>query len=83
MQITKLDLLVRSSHRRQFQIAGVCGIHHTTFSQYVRGIKALKPHHIIALAKYFQVTPEDIVGWVNVGEIDINNIGDNNHETDR
>lgn len=65
-QITKLDALVRSSHRRQFEIAGICGIHPTTLGQYVNGKKAIPAKDIVSLAKFFGVSPEEIVGYVEV-----------------
>lgn len=65
LAITKLDSLVRNSHLRQFQVAGVCGIHPTIFSKYVRGLEPMKPTDMVAIAKFFTVSPEDIIGWVD------------------
>lgn len=64
MSITKLDLLVRNSHLRQYQVAGVCGIHPTTFSRYVRGLEAMKATDMVSIANFFTVSPEEIIGWV-------------------
>ncbi len=64
--VTKLDALVRNSGLFQYQIAGSCGIHPTTFSEYIRALKPMKARHIMALAKFFEVEPEDVVGYVEV-----------------
>lgn len=64
MPITKLDKLTRDSHRRQYEIAGHCGIHPTTYSEYVRGIRPLNAKDIVAIANFFTVPPEEIIGWV-------------------
>lgn len=66
IRLTKLDALVRNSGLRQYQIAGICGIHPTTLGQYINGKKGFMARDIVALAKFFEVEPEDVVGWMTM-----------------
>lgn len=61
---TKLARLVKQSGLRQYQFAGACFIHPTTFSEYVRGIKPLTPDHLFNICSWLKVEPETVVGYV-------------------
>lgn len=64
--VTKLSILVRDSTLTQYKIAGICGIHPTTFSEYIRDLRVISPDHLVSLCNFFQVEPETVIG--NVGD---------------
>lgn len=63
-RMTKLSKLVRESPYFQYQIAGICRIHPTHFSEMIRGIRPISPEQIVALSKFFTCDPRKIVGWI-------------------
>ena len=70
VRMTRLEALVRGSGLAQFQIAGITNIHPTTLGKLIKGTEAFKTKQIIALANFFEIDPEEVVGYVDV-EVDI------------
>lgn len=64
---SKLGKLVSESGLRQYQIAGACFIHPTTFSDYINLKRDLLPDHLVALCKFFKLPPETLLGKVDDG----------------
>lgn len=64
--LTKLRVVLLSLDTPQYTIAGACGIHPSTLSEYVIGKKDIKAEHLISLCEFLQVEPEQILGWIEV-----------------
>jgi DNA-binding transcriptional regulator YdaS (Cro superfamily) len=69
---TRLNQLVSNAvglndeHIPQYMIAGHCGIHPTTFSEYVRGIREIPWQHRRLIAEYFGVSEDELTEEVDV-----------------
>lgn len=68
---TKLNKLVIQSGLRQYQIAGIVGIHQTEFSLMVREMKPIPPVVLVRLSQLFEVTPATIIGSLDDEPSDI------------
>lgn len=64
MQITKLRYKLLNCNVPQYRISGITGVHPSRISEYSLGQKAIPPHHLIALAQFFECEPEDLIGKV-------------------
>lgn len=64
--ISKLMLKLQSISRPNYKIAAALDIHPTTLSLYARGKKDISAQHLIAMCKFFECEPEDILGNIEV-----------------
>ena len=60
--ITNLKRLLIDSDKNAYEIAASCKMHPYTLSTYATGKKAILPHHLRALCKYFKVTQKEMLG---------------------
>jgi hypothetical protein len=60
--ITKLRERLLMDGRPNYQIGGLCGIHHSRLSLYVQGKAGITPKHLHALCKVLDCQPDDILG---------------------
>ncbi len=70
-QITKLRVKLLTSDLPAFMIAGRSGVHASRLSEYSLGQKPIPAHHVVMLCKYFECEPEDIIGWMDIADIDL------------
>jgi len=68
MAITNLKYLIVKEGLPQYRIAGLIGIHPSQISSYVLGQKPIPDHHLRILSEFFQLPPEDIVGYFSEDE---------------
>ena len=64
--ITNLRLRLLESDQPAYVIAAQCGLHPSQMTRYASGQETIRPHHLRALAKYFQCTQRDILGTTTV-----------------
>jgi len=67
---TKLAEVVEQSGLRQYQFAGGCFIHPTTFGEYMRGVRPIPSHHLLSICRFIELEPETIVGYVEESDND-------------
>ena len=67
--ITKIRKLYLEQPLPAYKLAAFIGIHPSMFSQYALGRVVPKAHHLIKLCKYFDLPPEDILGYVDEDDI--------------
>lgn len=72
VRLTKLRLLLLGNFDDHdlpipfYEVASACGMPPGTLGRYSRGEKPYLQHHLLALADYFHVDPEDLWGWVEI-----------------
>lgn len=77
---TKLSELLnraRDTGIRQYQIAGICKVHPTTLGLYAAGKKPIPVTVLVALSKFFNVPPGDIIGnvkWEGDSDRDVDDV---------
>lgn len=64
--ISKLMLKLQSTSRPNYVIAAAMGIHPTTLSLYARGNKPISASHLVAMCKFFECEPEELLGTIEV-----------------
>lgn len=72
-EITKLRSLLIKSNIPQYQVAARMGLHPSTLSAYSLGKESIKPYHLVQICQYFQLEPEDVIGYTyefDVAEIE-------------
>lgn len=67
--ISKLRKLLLNSDKPQYLVAGEIGLHPSTLSLYALGRKAIAPHHLVLMTRYWQCEPEDILGYLDEDDI--------------
>jgi hypothetical protein len=72
-RITKVKLLLLGNIDedtgepiKDYVVAVTCGMAPGTLTQYSRGRRQFLQKHLLALADYFHVDPNDLHGWVEV-----------------
>ena len=62
-RISRLKILLLEDERPQYYVAAACGIHPSELSKYALGQRRPSLIHLRALAKYFDCTQQDLLGW--------------------
>ena len=70
MLVTKLTTLLISSTYHQHEIASACNMPPSRIAEYRLGRKTIPTHHLIELCHFFRLPPDDILGVVEVEELD-------------
>ena len=67
--ITRIRKLLLTGDLPAYKVAAEIGIHPSTLSQYALGRREVLPHHLIRLCRYYQLNPEDILGYLDEDDI--------------
>lgn len=59
---TRLRVALAMSDFPAYMVAGQVGVNHTTISKYARGHQVIKEAHLIRLAAFFDLKPEELRG---------------------
>lgn len=62
---TKLEVLIRSTGKHDYQVAADLSIPASHLSSYKTGKRIPNPDTLMRLSAYFHVDPKDILGYVN------------------
>lgn len=65
IRMTKLRYKLINCNVPQYRISGITGVHPSRISEYSLNQKKIPPHHLIALAQFFECEPEDLIGMVD------------------
>ena len=67
--ITRIRKLLITGELPAYKVAAEVGIHPSTLSQYALGRKEVLPHHLIKLCKYYNLNPDEILGYIDEPDI--------------
>lgn len=65
MFLQRLRDLRGDQDKKQAEIAAFLGMHQTEYSRYERGARTLPVEHLVALADYYNVSTDYILGRTN------------------
>lgn len=67
--ITRVRKLILEQPLPQYALAAAIGIHPSTLSNYGLGRAPITNTHLIKMCRYFQIPPEQILGYVDEPDI--------------
>jgi Cro/C1-type helix-turn-helix DNA-binding protein len=78
MRVTKLRMLLlgnldeKGNRILDYEVAGACHVPPGTLSRLSYGKQEWKQHQLLTLAEYFHVDPDDLFGWVDIPDEELN-----------
>lgn len=67
--ITRIRKLLITGDLPAYKVAAEMGIHPSTLSLYALGRKEVLPQHLIKLCRYYNLNPDQILGYLDEADV--------------